>query len=232
MNNYLIYKHTSPSGKAYIGQTNNYNKRCNQHQTRTVCRAFHAAIKRYTWDAFTHEILHENLTLEQANELESLCIDKHNTLSPNGYNLATGGLNSKRSLETKAKMSLAAKGKIRSPEHRANISLAQKGKIKSPKTKAKMSLAKKGKIKLPEHIANVILGQKATTFEKLKQHYLQATLTEDIYSARKIAEILNVDTSTIISHLNPTTRNHLGHFIIQVQHIHDFFNQQNPYITL
>jgi group I intron endonuclease len=250
MNNYLIYKHTSPSGKSYIGQTNNYDRRCYQHKNKSSgCLAFAKAIKKYTWDAFSHEILHDNLTIEQANELEEQLIKEHKTLSPNGYNLRTGGLNSELSDESKAKLSLARKGKNFSPETRAKISLSQKGKIISketkakislaskgknfsPETRAKLSLAGKGKIQSPKHIAKISLSKKANTFKKLKQRYLQGTLTEDSYSATKLAVLLSSNRDTIIHHLNLTTRNPVGHFIISAQQIHDYFNQPNPYVTL
>jgi len=91
MNNYLVYKHTSPSGKSYIGITNNYSMRCNNHRRTTACPAIAAAIRKYGWDNFTHEILQENLTLDEANTMEQQFIKEHNTLYPNGYNLTTGG---------------------------------------------------------------------------------------------------------------------------------------------
>lgn len=103
---YLIYKHTSPSNKSYIGQTCRLILREKEH-----CRAvgdspaFHNAILKYGWDNFTHEILEENLTLEEANEREVYWIDFYNSLSPNGYNLTTGGKNTKLSEESCKKMS-------------------------------------------------------------------------------------------------------------------------------
>ena len=54
-NNYVVYKHTSPSNKVYIGITNNYSKRCKQHQWLAAKEegfAFHAAIRKYEWSKF------------------------------------------------------------------------------------------------------------------------------------------------------------------------------------
>jgi group I intron endonuclease len=157
---FVIYKHTSPSGKAYIGQTNNYKKRTNEHKSKSSgCRLFACAIKKYGWDSFSHEILAENLTVDEANRLEAELIIKHNTIYPNGYNLRSGGLNSllnddskKRiseskkgiipSLETRMKRSAALKGRIHTEKARRKLSIAHTGKTVSPESRAKMSLAK------------------------------------------------------------------------------------------
>ena len=231
MNNYLIYKHTSPSGKSYIGQTNNYKRRCALHKNPTNgCRAFANAIKTYGWDNFTHEILHENLSIDRANKLEAMCILEHNTLSPNGYNLKIGGLNTSTSQETRAKMSLAQKGRIHSQETRDKISLANKNM--SQETRDKLSLAAKNRIISKETRAKMVETMNFNAFKKLKQRYSQTILTENNYSAGKLANILSTNRNTIVSYLNPTTRNHLGHYVIQTKQIHNYFNQQNPYVTL
>ena len=112
---FLVYKHTAPNGKSYIGQTNNLNRRNAIHKSTTGCRAFSSAIKKYGWDAFTHEILAEGLTLEEANRLEQELIESHNTLSPNGYNLKTGGKNGRPSEESIRKSADARRGKKLSP---------------------------------------------------------------------------------------------------------------------
>lgn len=133
MNNYCIYKHTSPSGKSYIGQTKDLDKREMLHKSEhSNCTFFHRAIIKYGWDNFKHEIIENNLTLDQANEKEQSYIIAFNTLSPNGYNLTTGGLNRKVSKETVLKISMANTGRKRSIETKQKISAALSGK---PKTK-------------------------------------------------------------------------------------------------
>ena len=57
---WCIYKHTSKtSGKVYIGQTNNINVRWKPGAYRN-CAKFYAAIQKYGWDDFEHEILEED----------------------------------------------------------------------------------------------------------------------------------------------------------------------------
>lgn len=119
---YLVYKHTSPSGKSYIGQTCDYDYRCWRHQqSSSKCKAFAAAIKKYGWDNFTHEILYDGLTQEQANFREQQAINEYGTVAPCGYNLTTGGDSWERLPSTRAKLSEAGKGRKRSEETKAKI---------------------------------------------------------------------------------------------------------------
>lgn len=168
---YLIYKHTSPSGKSYIGQTKNYHRRCNEHQTSAGCVSFSNAIQKYTWERFTHEILVEHLTIDEANILEEQLIKDHNTLAPNGYNLTTGGNSRKCSDETKIKLSIARQLqpiRLHTEESKQKISDAKKGTISTKKgvplsdeQKMKLSIAKKGIPKGPnteEHNRNISLA--------------------------------------------------------------------------
>jgi hypothetical protein len=114
---YVIYKHTSPSGKSYIGQTSNYQLRNKAHVSpHSQCVVFKHAIQKYGWEAFVHEILMVDLTIEDANIFEQKLILEHNTLHPKGYNLKTGGLNGNLSENTKLKISLANSGRMRLKE--------------------------------------------------------------------------------------------------------------------
>ena len=77
---YLIYKLTSPSGKSYIGQTNNIRKRINSHKSsKNKCIAIKNAIQKYGWDNIQLTILAEDLSIIQANELETELINSHTT---------------------------------------------------------------------------------------------------------------------------------------------------------
>lgn len=147
-----IYKITNTlNGKAYIGQTvKKVEYRINQHFNRSSCPVLRNAIEKYGRDAFRVEILHEVLDIFM-DDLETAEIKKHNTLSPNGYNLEGGGhANKTRSPEIGQKISAAKKGKTLSLEHRQKLSESHKGKSLSPETRKKISDAHKGKIKSPE----------------------------------------------------------------------------------
>ena len=93
MNKHIIYKHTSPSGKVYIGQTVNYKKRCVPGNYKSSPYFYHA-IQKYGQDNFEHCILGTCLTQEDANRLEKYQISFYNSTNLKyGYNLCDGGNN-------------------------------------------------------------------------------------------------------------------------------------------
>lgn len=110
--NNCVYKHTSPSGKVYIGIT------CTDTKTRwkngngyASQPAIARAIKKYGWEGFTHEVLATNLTRVEASELEQKYIALYNSIDPRfGYNCTSGGDEKYYvSKETRAKQSEAKK---------------------------------------------------------------------------------------------------------------------------
>jgi hypothetical protein len=71
VNKWTVYRHTSPSGKVYIGITSqNVERRWNSGKGYTLCKAFYNAILKYGWDNIKHEVLFTNLSEERAKKLE------------------------------------------------------------------------------------------------------------------------------------------------------------------
>ena len=130
MKTWKIYKHTllvdcEHTGWSYIGLTcqdvkdrwSNGKGYCNGNQ-----KVFEAAIKKYGWGNFSHEILEDNIeSLEEANKREQYWIEFYNSFlyseNPHGYNLTKGGdgvLGHKVSDETKKILAEASTGQISS----------------------------------------------------------------------------------------------------------------------
>lgn len=89
----IIYKHTSPSGKIYIGQTIhsiNYRTRKNGKGYKN-CKVFYNAIQKYGWENFKHEIIESNIPENELNNKEIYYIKEYNSLVPFGYNVSKGG---------------------------------------------------------------------------------------------------------------------------------------------
>lgn len=160
---YIVYKHTCPNGKVYIGITRtSFETRCGKdgrnYRKNTL---FNRAIIKYGWDKIAHEILFDNLTREQAEQKEIELISKYKSTDPRfGYNISSGGESGNAGVsaseETRRKMSISHlgnpsnTGKKLSEETRRKLSEAHKGnkvmlgRKLSAETRKKMSEAQKG----------------------------------------------------------------------------------------
>lgn len=88
----IVYKLTSPEGKAYIGQTLWKTQRwCRHKQGTTGCRLIKNAIAEYGWDRFDKEVLVEGIDEGELDRWERDMIQKHGTREPQGYNVQPGG---------------------------------------------------------------------------------------------------------------------------------------------
>ena len=86
--NRIIYKFTFPDGKVYIGQTGqDLDKRWSNGEGYKG-QPVYVPITLAGWDNIKKEILHTNLTTEQANKLEQYYIHHFNSIQ-NGYNIST-----------------------------------------------------------------------------------------------------------------------------------------------
>lgn len=132
-NTFIVYMHTSPNGKRYIGIT------CNDVQRRwqgglgyRKCVLFFKAITKYGWDNFKHEIVYTDLTKEEACSKEKELIKEYRTNeSEFGYNLTDGGEHYICNKETRDRMSYNRTH--RSPEKQAEISLHLSVSLKGKK---------------------------------------------------------------------------------------------------
>lgn len=92
MDNYTVYKHTSPSGKAYIGITRKkVRDRWKYGHGYIFNQYFFNAIKKYGWDNIEHQVLYTGLTAEEAyaKEKELIAFYKAKGMC---YNIAEGGI--------------------------------------------------------------------------------------------------------------------------------------------
>lgn len=138
---YVVYKHTSPSGKVYIGITGRSTEaRWKDGRGYARHARFGAAIKKYGWENFTHEILARNLSADEAKNMEIEFIRLYNSADKKfGYNATLGGdgrAGCDPSEETRRKMS----------ENHHNVHGANNpmfGRNHTPEARKKMSETKK-----------------------------------------------------------------------------------------
>lgn len=147
-NMYIVYKHTCPNGKVYIGITSKNPK------IRWACKyktnkRFYSAIQKYGWENIIHEILFKNLTKEEAEakKIELIAFYKSNDIKY-GYNISKGGHSNygyHHSKETKNKIRNSLIGQKHTTERIQNQRLAQIKLWSNPEYKLRMSEAHKGK---------------------------------------------------------------------------------------
>ncbi|AGE54628.1 GIY-YIG catalytic domain-containing endonuclease [Paramecium bursaria Chlorella virus KS1B] len=115
---YCIYEFTL-NGMKYIGQTCDTNTRFKSHQKEdSGCRYIRNAIQEHGWENVKVKILLVDLTLEEANRLETHYIDTLGTLAHGGYNLKRGGDNNEWSEEARKALSETMKVVCDTPEFR------------------------------------------------------------------------------------------------------------------
>jgi len=174
-NNFIVYKHTTPNNKVYIGIT------CQEPKKRWLygkgyihCKYFYKAIQKYGWKNIKHEILFENLSREEAIQKEIELIEKYDsTNSKKGYNISKGGEGNFGVVfteERKKNISKAKMGHLVSEETIQKIKDSTTGmkhwnfgRKLSQETKDKISKAHKGMKFTEEHIKNMHTFKKGHT---------------------------------------------------------------------
>ena len=158
-----IYKITSPTGKIYVGQSINIEKRFYQYK-KLHCKGqailYNSFIK-HGVEKHKFEIL-EYCEISELNDKERYYQDLYSSVGKNGLNCSltkSSGRSGKHSEETKLKISISNKGRKRSnetklkistskinpsDETRLKMSLSQTGRKRSNETRLKLSLKKIG----------------------------------------------------------------------------------------
>lgn len=125
--NNVIYKFTSPSGKAYVGQTIDLRQRFKKYKSlrkKDIGPAFYNALVKHGFENFELSVLASLASQSLLDRAEILAIWREKTLKPHGYNLNAGGNNAIPTAESREKM--AYKARNRSEETLKNMSDAGK----------------------------------------------------------------------------------------------------------
>lgn len=141
---YFVYKHTSPSGKVYIGVTRQVpEKRWQNGLGYRKQKRFYRAIQKYGWENIAHEVVADNLSGEEADELEKQLIHEYKSSDKRfGYNIELGGNFSKAvSNETRERM----RAVMTTDEARARTREINKKRWSDPEAHKKMSARFSGK---------------------------------------------------------------------------------------
>ncbi len=185
-----IYKITSPSGKIYIGQSTNIDKRFKNYKCldcKQQPKLFNSLFK-YGVEAHKFEII-EECGVNQLDKNEKYWIKKFKSIKE-GLNIKEGGSFGKHNESTKRKISKANKGKPKPNGFGDKISLANLGISRN-----------KGKILTQEHKLNLgksIKGKKSNykknslDLEVIKKQY-------EYLSLNKVAKLNKVSHFTMLA---------------------------------
>ena len=134
MKKYTVYMHINKvNGKRYVGITSQNVKDRWGRGSKYHSQHFGRAIDKYGWDAFEHNIVVEDLSREDACEIERILIKVYDLTNPQkGYNETLGGegggmYNKHHSEEAKEKIRMARKRDGFSDTHKKHISEAKSG---------------------------------------------------------------------------------------------------------
>ena len=199
---YSVYQHVNKiNQKVYIGITkqdvekrwgnNGINYKSSPH--------FYAAIQKYGWDNFEHNVLFTGLTQKEACLKEQELIKQFNSMNREfGYNSTSGGENFTMNEETKQKISKAlmnnknSLGHACSEEKKQKISSAQKGRKFTEEHKQKLSEAAKNR-----HVP-CSEGKKQTLREKSHKRKVYCEELDTVYeSVQECGRQLNIPATNI-----------------------------------
>lgn len=110
---YCVYKHIAPDGRYYIGLSSNISLRWGSSGSHYKdAKLFYSCIEEYGWNNIMHIVLHSNLTLPEAQELERKYIQeaKDAGISLNRNSGGSHGSRQKRSTETRKRIGNAHRG--------------------------------------------------------------------------------------------------------------------------
>lgn len=175
-----IYRIESPSGRIYIGQSQDCNKRWNQYYKKLNCKRQHLlykSFKKYGFNAHVFSII-EECSKEQLNNRERHWQEHYDVLNRDrGMNLRYVESDDKIaefSLEVRQKISKNRKGIPLSKEHKELLRKANMGRVISEETRNKISRANKGKTgvvhtkEFKEKMSSLKMGKKLSDKTKNK----------------------------------------------------------------
>ena len=168
-NEYLIYKHVSPSNNVYIGITSQKpEKRWHGGANYRGQPYFYNAIKKYGWENFRHEIIRTGLTEEEAKIAERKLIKHYNSMNRSfGYNLSSGGdISPMKSERVRAKSSESHKGKTMLPQTRKALLDSRVGISLQDEHRAKISASISELWKDPEYRARNVSSHAVRSVDK------------------------------------------------------------------
>lgn len=189
---YSLYVHVNKENhKAYFGITSRNPKvRWANGNGYKQNAHFYSAIQKYGWDGFTHVVIRNDLTKEEACEKERAYIAEFDTANPlSGYNNDLGGIaNGKMSDATKGKLSASHKALCADPEVRKQMGDIQKKRFSDPNERKRLSDAHREYWSKPESHVKASQAQRKSFQENPERRETQSKAHFAYYEAHPEAK--------------------------------------------
>ena len=218
---YIYMVTNTVNGKKYIGQTRQPDIQRRWQQHRRISKSnlgphLYNAYVAHGIDAFKFQIICVCFD-DDCDKFESEYIERYNTLSPNGYNIKSGGNSSPPSQETREKLRIAATNNMTAErrEHLRTlftgrpIQETQKAQISAslkrywasltPEQMQKVSEERKNNPRLRKNISNNKLREYASQRKRVAKYTRDWILIEEYESIKAAADSNQIDHRNISS---------------------------------
>jgi group I intron endonuclease len=195
-----IYKITSPTGKPYIGQAVDIERRWKSYYALNNCHTqlkLYRSFQKYGPQFHLFEIV-EECDINQLNERELYWGEKYDVLNENGLNLRLGNAGGRMSVDVKEKITLSKRGHscYLNKERGEKISNANKNKPKPLDFGETISKIKKGKPNIKNQKPKPIeFGQKY--YKPILQYDLKNSFIKEWPSIKEASKLLNISSGSI-----------------------------------
>jgi group I intron endonuclease len=195
----IIYLWTNKiTNKHYVGQTINPEQRKAAHLCEAFTRGsdyyFHRSLRKHGLDAFTYEVLEENIERDRLNERENHYIAKYNSIWPNGYNqceansLAESSIEKMRKTKKRQWQELDEESKKQKLEQLRQSNIGRK-KSDSQKKKVAEALQHKWLITYPDGTQKTIVNLRQFCKDEGLGTNGQSNLTRGAYRGYKAEKL-------------------------------------------
>lgn len=187
---HYLYKITNKiNGKIYIGQTVQPQKRWSQHKrhSRKPNQIVHHAINKYGAENFKFEVIAMCKSWDDANDIETELVSQYQSLVPEGYNVALGGINAPKSEEWKAAWK----------KWQQSLSEEEWAKINKKRSEATYNQIEKnghpcfGQKRTEEQRAKMSAAQQAKDFEAIYTPEVREKMSESHKGIKQSEELVN-----------------------------------------
>lgn len=208
---FCVYQHKTPNGKYYIGITSLKPERRWQNGLGYSNQVFGRAVLKYGWDNIEHTVLYKDLNQKEAELIEEdlIFFYKQQKLSYNVDNGSNSSI-SKRTEESKKKLSDSLKKKWQDPEFKEKMRLVN-SKRKGTKNKMTPERIFKQEQRLEKERLLELKRKENLENKIILQYDLKGEFVKEWNNIKEISEYYNITSEAVRAHLKGKTKKCVNH---------------------